>query len=72
MPSFRVFAGTLQNAESGLYYARVFHGGKEVSKSLKADVYSVVQAKLAAFLQDFVGHRLEEKAYRIRNLARQK
>ena len=45
----------LQNSESGVYYARLFRGGKEVWKSLKTDVYSVAQEKLAAFLQDLRG-----------------
>jgi integrase len=37
----------LQNTESSVYYARLYRDGKEVWKSLKTDVFSVAQARLA-------------------------
>jgi hypothetical protein len=36
----------LKNSESGVYYARIKQGGKQVWQSLKTDVYSVAKAKL--------------------------
>ena len=36
----------LKNSESGVYYARIKQGGKQVWQSLKTDVYSVARAKL--------------------------
>ena len=36
----------LKNSESGVYYARIKQGGKQVWLSLKTDVYSVAKAKL--------------------------
>jgi len=42
-----------QNIEHGTYYARLFRDGKEHWKSLKTDVFSVAQAKLAAHLKEF-------------------
>jgi integrase len=37
---------------SGRYYARAFAGGKEVWKSLRTDLFSVAQARLADFLRE--------------------
>lgn len=42
-----------QNIDHGTYYARLFRDGKEHWKSLKTDVFSVAQAKLAAHLKEF-------------------
>jgi hypothetical protein len=39
----------LKNAESGIYYARLFFNGKEVWKSLKTDVYSPPDLNLMLF-----------------------
>ena len=39
----------LKNAESGIYYARLFFNGKEVRKSLKTDVYSPPDLNLMLF-----------------------
>ena len=36
----------LKNSESGVYYARIRQGGKQVWQSLKTDVYSVAKAKI--------------------------
>jgi hypothetical protein len=44
-----------QHVHYGTYYARLFRDGKEHWKSLKTDVFSVTQAKLAAHLKDFRG-----------------
>ena len=35
----------LRNAESGIFYARLYRDGREVWKSLKTDVYSVAVAQ---------------------------
>src|SRR5262245_58293406 len=35
-----------KNSESGVYYARIKRGGKQVWLSLKTDIYSVAKAKL--------------------------
>jgi hypothetical protein len=40
----------LRNADSGIYYARLYLDGKEVWKSLKTDVFSVAKAKLPELL----------------------
>jgi integrase len=37
----------LKNSDSGVYYARLYRDGKEIWKSLKTDVFSVAQARLA-------------------------
>ena len=39
--------------KSGRYYARAFAGGKEVWQSLKTSHYSVAQAKLVKFLEEY-------------------
>ena len=44
-----------QNIQHGTYYARLFQDGKEHWKSLKTDVFSVAQAKLAGHVKDFRG-----------------
>jgi hypothetical protein len=36
----------LRNSQSGIYYARLYVGGKEIWKSLRTDVYSVAKARL--------------------------
>ena len=43
----------LKDAESGRYYARLFANGKEVWRSLKTDVFSVAQARLAVLVKDY-------------------
>jgi hypothetical protein len=35
----------LRNSISGIYYARLYYGGKGTFKSLKTDVYSVAKAR---------------------------
>ena len=42
----------LKDAESGRSYARLFFNGKEVWRSLKTDVFSVAQARLAILVKD--------------------
>ena len=42
-----------RHVSHGTYYARLFRDGKEHWKSLKTDVFSVAEAKLAAYLKDF-------------------
>jgi hypothetical protein len=37
----------LMDAESGRYYCRLFSNGKEVWRSLKTDLFSVAQTRLA-------------------------
>ncbi len=46
-----------KNAESGIYYARLFFNGKEVWKSLKTDVYSPSGSQPHAFRKDILGVR---------------
>jgi integrase len=42
----------LRNSDSRKYYARIYRDGKEVWKSLKTDVFSVAQARLAVEIKD--------------------
>ena len=47
---------------NGRYYARLYHNGKEIWKSLKTTLFSVAEAKLAAIQKEHRGRRSESAA----------
>ena len=47
----------LRHNNSGIYYARVFSGGKEVWKSLKTEHFGAAEGKLADFLKQHRANR---------------